>query len=164
MARGERGRTCARRWRWLMAIWPGGSCCWCRRRGNCHLQRPACAGGVCHGAGRALRCRWQYPGRCQLAPRMVEAFEDSRGHLADRLLAAMQAAVAAGAKSGPSMPPESSWCGRKAGRWWTCGWTGAMANRWQNCSSCGSVISRKCRTTSPGPKHRIRPRLWRAGV
>lgn len=36
-----------------------------------------------------------------LPARMVEAFEQSRGHLADRLLAAMQAAVDAGGEVGP---------------------------------------------------------------
>jgi uncharacterized Ntn-hydrolase superfamily protein len=37
----------------------------------------------------------------RLPARMVQAFEESRGHLAERLLTAMQAAVAAGGEVGP---------------------------------------------------------------
>jgi uncharacterized Ntn-hydrolase superfamily protein len=54
----------------------------------------AVAGEQCAAAGNLLASQ-------QVIQAMVDAFEQAGGHLADRLLAAMHAAVAAGGEAGP---------------------------------------------------------------
>ncbi|AUF96040.1 DUF1028 domain-containing protein [Pseudomonas sp. 02C 26] len=54
----------------------------------------AVAGEQCAAAGNLLASQ-------QVTQAMVDAFEQAGGHLADRLLAAMHAAVAAGGEAGP---------------------------------------------------------------
>lgn len=54
----------------------------------------AVAGEQCAAAGNLLASQ-------QVVQAMVDAFEQAGGHLADRLLAAMHAAVAAGGEAGP---------------------------------------------------------------
>ncbi len=54
----------------------------------------AVAGDQCAAAGNLLASQ-------QVIQAMVDAFEQAGGHLADRLLAAMHAAVAAGGEAGP---------------------------------------------------------------
>ena len=78
---------------------------------------------------------------------MVPAFENARGLLADRLLAAMHAAMAAGGEAGPVHSAALKIAGDLGfGPSSTCGSTGRMTTRSGNSMVCGKPIGRRCRT------------------
>jgi len=71
-------------------------------RGDIIIHSGAQAMGI-HAAAQGQHCAagGNLLAREDIPARMVAAFENSHGHLADRLLAAMQAAVDAGGEAGP---------------------------------------------------------------